>query len=307
MLMDYSGSGNVTAPVEAVDLLLPSTGGSTSGCEASDFSGFTSGNIALVQRGTCNFSDKALNAENAGAVGVVIFNEGNTPGRTPLFGGTLGGPLVSIPVVSISFTLGESLNGEITNGLTLHLVTDTLSEMRPTVNVIADTPGGRDDRLVVVGAHLDSVPEGPGINDNGSGSAAILEVALQMAELGIQPRNMVRFAFWGAEESGLLGSAFYVSQLTPRQIKNTALNLNFDMVGSPNFVRFVYDGDGSATGLAGPNGSGVIEDIFLDYFTIQNLPVEANLIEKDFIIHKSLQLRSLRQWLRAGFASLPTE
>ena len=82
--------------------------------------------------------------------------------------------------------------------------------------MLADTPSGRADRTVLVGAHLDSVLEGPGINDNGSGSAAILETALQMAELGIAPTNRVRFAFWGGEEDGLIGSDYYVSQLDAR-------------------------------------------------------------------------------------------
>jgi Zn-dependent M28 family amino/carboxypeptidase len=273
--MEYSGSGNVTASVQAVDLLLPPTGGSTSGCEASDFNSFTAGNIALIQRGTCDFSVKAINAEAAGAVGVIIFNEGNSPDRTGLFGGTLGGPVVTIPVVSATFALGVELNDLIDEGLQVRMFTDVFTEARTTFNVIAETPGGRADRVVVVGAHLDSVPEGPGINDNGSGSAAILEIALQMAELGIQPVNKVRFAFWGAEESGLVGSAFYVSQLTKRDIKNIALNLNFDMVGSPNFVRFVYDGNGSNTPLAGPNGSAVVENVFLDYFASQGLATEA--------------------------------
>jgi len=264
--MDYSGSGDVTAPVQAVDLLLPPTGGSTSGCEASDFAGFTAGNIALIQRGTCDFSVKAINAEDAGAVGVIIFNEGNTPDREPLFGGTLGGIVVSIPVVSASFALGIELNDLIDDGLELHLMTDTFSDPRTTRNVIAETPGGRTDRAVVVGAHLDSVPAGPGINDNGSGSAAILEIALQMVELGITPRNQVRFIWFSAEEEGLIGSEYYVSQLSRRQIKDIAVMLNFDMIGSPNYVRFVYDGDGSGTGTVGPNGSDVVEDVFLDYF-----------------------------------------
>ena len=126
---------------------------------------------------------------------------------------------------------------------------------------------------MVVGAHLDSVAEGPGINDNGSGSAAILETALQMDKLGIAPTNRIRFAFWGGEEDGLIGSEYYVSQLTARQVKDHAVNLNFDMVGSPNFVRYVYDGDGSAFGEKGPNGSALVEKVFLDYFKSQNLPV----------------------------------
>jgi Zn-dependent M28 family amino/carboxypeptidase len=139
-------------------------------------------------------------------------------------------------------------------------------------NVLADTPTGRADRTVVVGAHLDSVDAGPGVNDNGSGTAAILEVAKQMAALRVQPTNRVRFAFWGAEEFGLLGAEHYLANLPKAELKNLMLNLNFDMVGSPNYVRFVYDGDGSATGTKGPSGSGNIERVFLDYFASQGLP-----------------------------------
>jgi Zn-dependent M28 family amino/carboxypeptidase len=95
-----------------------------------------------------------------------------------------------------------------------------------------------------------------------------------MAELGIELRNQARFAWWVAEESGPLGAEFYVNNLSKREIKNIALNLNFDMVGSPNFVRFVHDGDGSATPLAGPNGSKNIEQVFLSYFADQGLPTE---------------------------------
>lgn len=271
--MEYSGSGDVTAIAEGVDLLLPPgmvANTSTSGCEASDFAGFTAGNIAVIQRGTCSFALKAQNAEAAGAVGVIIFNEGQE-GRTAAFLGTLGGPGATVPVVGAAFGVGEELAaGEVT----VRMFVNATSEIRSTVNVIGETPGGRDDRVVVAGAHLDSVPEGPGIQDNGSGSAAILEIALQMAELGIEPRNKVRFAWWGAEESGLLGAQFYVDNLSKRDIKDIALNLNFDMIGSPNFVRFVYDGDGSATPLAGPNGSKNIESVFLNYFDEQGLPTE---------------------------------
>jgi Zn-dependent M28 family amino/carboxypeptidase len=270
LTMDYSGSGDVTAAVQAVDLLLPPTGGSTSGCEAADFAGFTPGMIALIQRGTCTFAQKSFNAQAAGAVGVIIFNEGNSPDREPLFGGTLGGVGVNIPVVSISFFLGQTF--ATTPGLVLHIKTDTVSESRPTRNIIAETPGGRSDRVVVVGAHLDSVAEGPGINDNGSGSAAILEIALQMDALNITPRNKVRFIWFSAEEAGLVGSQYYVDQLSTSQIKRISAMLNFDMIGSPNFVRFVYDGDGSATGVAGPNGSNVVEDVFLNYFAGVGLP-----------------------------------
>ncbi|HET9858623.1 MAG TPA: M20/M25/M40 family metallo-hydrolase [Nocardioidaceae bacterium] len=264
--MDYSGSGDVTALVQAVDLVLPpgaAANTSTSGCEMADFDGFTAGSVALMQRGTCSFAVKAMNAETAGAAAAIIFNEGQE-GRTVTLAGTLGGPDVGIPVIGTSFAIGNEL--ATLADATVHIVTDTASETRSTENVIAQTPGGRSDRVVVAGAHLDSVLEGPGANDNGTGSATILEIALQMAALDIEPRNQVRFAFWGAEESGLLGSEHYVSQLTKREIKDIAVNLNFDMVGSPNYVRFVYDGDGSDTDPAGPTGSGNVESVFTEYF-----------------------------------------
>jgi Zn-dependent M28 family amino/carboxypeptidase len=170
--------------------------------------------------------------------------------------------------------LGNDLYSRLQSGeVVVRVATTTVTETRHTANLIADTNTGRTDRVVVVGSHLDSVPEGPGINDNGSGSSSDLEVALRMAELGIEPRNQVRFAFWGAEESGLIGSQFYVDSLSARELKNIAVNLNFDMVGSPNFVRFVYDGDGSAFGI-GDTGSGVVESVFNDYFASQSLPTE---------------------------------
>jgi Zn-dependent M28 family amino/carboxypeptidase len=180
--------------------------------------------------------------------------------------------VAAIPAVSTTFALGEALAG--TAGLQMRVAVDATLKTTNTFNVLADTPGGRADRMVVVGAHLDSVPEGPGINDNGSGTSAILETALQIASLGIAPTNQVRFAFWGGEEDGLIGSDYYVSQLSARALKQHAVNLNFDMVGSPNFVRFVYDGDGSAFGVKGPNGSAQVEKVFLDYFASQGLATE---------------------------------
>ncbi|WP_232499476.1 M28 family peptidase [Agromyces humatus] len=271
--MDFSGDGDVTAPVTAVDVNITGDHASTSGCEAADFAAFPAGNIALIQRGTCAFADKADNASAAGATAVIIFNQGNVvPGddRLSLFGGTLDEPVRSIPVVSAPYALGAEW--VTTAGLEMRLNLEAEVVEVTTENLLADTTTGRTDRTVVVGGHLDSVAEGPGINDNGSGIASILETALQMAELGIEPENRVRFAFWSGEEDGLIGSSFYVSQLSAAEIKGTALNLNFDMVGSPNSVNFVYDGDGDALGISGPNGSGVIEDVFTDFFAGQGEP-----------------------------------
>ena len=258
-----------------VDLVLPpgaQDNTSTSGCEASDFDGFPMGNIALIQRGTCTFRIKADNAVAAGASAAIIFNEGQQ-GRTDVIFGTLDPPQVAIPILDASFEVGNELAGLAAEGLVVRAAADVHVEQRTTSNVIADSPTGRADRVVMVGAHLDSVDEGPGINDNGSGSAAILETAVQLAEWG-DTRNAVRFAFWGAEESGLIGSQFWVDSLTRQQRNDVELYLNFDMVGSPNFVRFVYDGDGSAFGVKGPSGSGHIEDTFTSFFASGDLASE---------------------------------
>lgn len=280
--MQYSGSGDVTAPVGlAGGIVLPPTPdpSSTSGCDPADFSGFASGNVALIQRGGCTFEQKAQNAAAAGASAVIIFNEGN-PGRTDAFGGTLVNPQ-PIPVLSVSFAVGEALVNAVspaTNLPVVHVKTDTRTTTQTTKNLIADLPGGRPDRVIVVGAHLDSVAEGPGINDNGSGSSMILELALRMKKMHLHTRNKLRFAWWGAEEEGLLGSTHYVGNLTPTELANIAMNLNFDMVASPNYVRMVYDGDGSATpddpDDAGPDGSAEIEEVFNTWFGWRRLAVE---------------------------------
>ena len=272
-LMTYSGSGDVTATVQAVDLNLGDLAGSTSGCEASDFAGFQSGNIALVRRGACAFGVKVVNAQNAGASAVIVMNTG-TAGATEAFGGTLGAPVGTVPSLGTSFAIGSSLAG----GGTAHIAASTESEIRKTWNVHADSKTGDRETMVQAGAHLDSVVAGPGINDNGSGSAALLEVAEQMA--GTKLSNRVRFSWWGAEELGLLGSNHYINDLAankPSTLRRIALYLNFDMVGSPNYALFVYDGDNSAfpvgPGAAlGPAGSGQIEKQFHDYFESQGLP-----------------------------------
>ena len=276
---EYSGSGDVTAALQAVDLVLPpgaTASTSTSGCNPEDFDDFIAGNIALVQRGTCDFSVKAANAFDAGAVGVIIFNEGQE-GRTETLNPTLGDQFSDdIPVVGTSFEIGNELAELLEQGtVTVRLMTDTLIELDvPTTNLIAETPTGRDDRVIMAGAHLDSVSEGPGIEDNGTGSGALLETALQIAELGIEPRNTIRFAWWGAEEAGLVGSQYYVDSLEKGELKDIELYLNFDMIGSPNFARFVYDGDGDAFGIKGPSGSDDIEALFTEFFSSQGLASE---------------------------------
>ncbi|MGS2614588.1 M28 family metallopeptidase [Micromonospora sp. LZ34] len=141
-------------------------------------------------------------------------------------------------------------------------------------NLIADWPGGDPNAVVMTGAHLDSVTAGPGINDNGSGSAAILEVALAVARSGFTPAKHLRFAWWGAEELGLRGSRHYVNSLPTAERARIAQYLNFDMVGSPNAGYFVYDGDNSdGVGSGpGPAGSAQIEQTIQAYFTSIGVP-----------------------------------
>ena len=255
-IMSYSGSGDNTAAVSTL------TGGAITGCDAADFGGFTAGDIALISRGACTFALKATNASNAGASGVIIYNNG--PGD---LNGTLSsGFSLDISVTAVTQDVGAQLVALVPDGLTMRLKTDTFRGQATTSNVLAETPGGDPDNVVMVGAHLDSVNAGPGIQDNGSGSAAILEVAENMAK--VKPVNKVRFAWWGAEESGLVGSDYYVNNLTDEEQEQIALYLNFDMIGSPNHVFFVYDGDDSdgVGAPAGPEGSAEIEQLFESYY-----------------------------------------
>ena len=263
-----TGYGTITASVVAVDINTANPAVITSGCEAADFAGFPAGSIALIQRGTCTFATKALNAQAAGASAVIIFNQGNTPLRTDLIVGTLAPSTLTIPVVGGSFANGIALSAP---GSTATINVDA-PQLITQYNVIAESVGGNPDNVVMAGAHLDSVQRGPGINDNGSGSAALLELAEQIGK--VKPVNKIRLAWWGAEEAGLVGSNNYVAGLSAAEKAKIALYLNFDMVGSPNHVFFVYDGDDSdATGApAGPPGSAQIEKTFEAFYNSRGIP-----------------------------------
>lgn len=265
-----SPAGDVTAQVQAVDLTLPPTPAptSTSGCEPGDFLGFVPGRIALIQRGTCAFASKVRNAGAAGASGIIIFNEGQ-PGRTDAFPLDIGEWRAGIPMVFADFAVGNELAG--TPGATVRLKVDSTLTLGTNHNVIAESQFGDPNNVVMVGAHLDSVPAGPGVNDNGSGTAAILETALQMQNFPV--RNKVRFAFWAAEELGLLGSDQYVDGLSAAERDRIRLYLNFDMVASPNYAIKLYDGDNSdgVGSPAGPPGSAQIEKQLEAFFDSRGL------------------------------------
>src|SRR3954451_22283788 len=217
---------------------------SASGCDPSDFTGFA-GKIALIQRGTCNFGVKVLNAEAAGAVGVVIFNEGN-PGRTGAFSGSMvdanGNPFVAtIPVAFVTFDIGQSLYNQYTAGtppvmsLSIHQIVDP---NRTDWNLIAESKGGDPNHVVVVDGHLDAI-YGAGMLDNASGSVTILDIAQQMRKA--HPLNKLRFIWFGGEELGELGSNYYVNNLSDSELAKIRYDLDADVMATPNYSIGILD------------------------------------------------------------------
>ena len=221
--IDYSPS---TPPGGIQERIVPASG---DGCSASDFLQ-AKGRIALAERGTCFIAQKARSARSAGALALIVFT--TEPGP---INATLGDPDASeIPVAAVEQSVGRSLAATPDAVVRLEIV--TRKRRTSSQNVVADTKEGRG-RVLLVGAHLDSVQLGPGINDNGTGVAALLEIARVVKLRG--PRMAVRFAFWGAEEFGLFGSRAYADSLRRQEL---VAYLNFDMLGSREHVRAVYEG-----------------------------------------------------------------
>ena len=223
---------------------------SSSGCTAGDFSGFVAGRIALIQRGTCFFGEKVLNAQAAGASGVIIFNEGN-PDRTAVLNGSLvdaaGNPIIpTIPVAFTSFAIGSDLLNQyqqaVQNQTPLPVMNITIQAIvqpnAPDYNVIAESKGGDKNHVVVVDAHLDAI-YGEGMLDNASGSATILDIAEKMKN--VTPRNKLRFIWFGGEELGLLGSIYYVNNLSSNDRSHIGYDLDADVTATPNYVVGVLD------------------------------------------------------------------
>ncbi len=250
----FDSLGTVSADVQpAGGIVLPPTPtpSSASGCTAADFKGFVAGRIALIQRGGCNFGVKVQNALAARAAGVIIFNEGN-PDRTGVDG---GGELVdangnrvmpNIPVAFVPFATGKKLldayKGAVKGGTALPRVNLTfkgaVNPKADDYNVIAESKTGDPNNVVVVDAHLDAI-YGAGMLDNASGSATILDIAQKMKN--VHPRNQLRFIWFGGEELGLLGSTFYVNNLTPNELGRIGYDLDADVTATPNYIIGVLD------------------------------------------------------------------
>jgi Zn-dependent M28 family amino/carboxypeptidase len=229
----------------------PSSTGSSSGCTAADFTGFVTGRVALVQRGTCNFGVKVQNAEAAGASGVIIFNEGNTPERSGVLSGGLvdanGNSIIpDIPVAFTSYAIGNDLYTQyqtaLQNKTALPRMTITIKAVvKPNTkdwNVIADSKGGDKNHTVVVDAHLDAI-YGAGMLDNGSGSVSILDIAQMMKN--VNPTNHLRFIWFGGEELGLNGSIYYVNHLSSTDLSHIGYDLDADVTATPNYIIGVLD------------------------------------------------------------------
>src|SRR4051794_7326993 len=226
----YSAGGDVRAAVRVVG-----AGRTDAGCRDGDWRGFPRGRIALVRRGVCPFASKARAGQRAGAAAVLIDDRAATGARGPV-SGTLGAPGIQVPVVAVDAASGAALAG--VRGA-VHVRVDAVSEQRTARNVIGELAGTAPDRVVMAGAHLDSVPAGPGINDDGSGVATLLALANRIGA-GPRPRATLRLGFWTAEELGLYGSRAYVRGLSANERRRVRSYVNLDMVASPNAVLETY-------------------------------------------------------------------
>ena len=252
--------GTVPSGINAPLVPVPDTG-----CLVSDYGGLKIvGSVALVNRTGCSYEGKEAIAAKLGAAALVIADDA---ADEPLVGSLGPRTEVQIPVIGIGKADGDRLRER--PGPATLVVTAGVRNTH-THNVIAQTRTGSTRDVVMVGAHLDSVRKGPGINDNGSGVAAVLQTALQ---LGSAPpvHNAVRFAFWSGEEIGDAGSKHYVQSLDLDGLKDIALYLNFDMIASPNPGYFTYDGDQSGPLTEGgppvriPEGAAGIERTLVGY------------------------------------------
>lgn len=215
-------------------------------------------------RGNCQSAVKDALGSTAGAVGMLVYNnvEGNLDGYSLQRISTPEGTYV--PAGGISKADGEALVARVQAGETVVADLATVMQVSTTYNVIAETIAGDHENVIHMSGHSDSVAAGPGINDNGSGTISLLEVAIQLTNFSVT--NAVRFSWWSGEEEGLLGASYYVSQQPQSELDKIRLMLDFDMMASPNYAYQIYDGDGSAFGESGPPGSGEAEHEFERYF-----------------------------------------
>ncbi len=248
----FAPAGDVAGPVVAIDW---ETGQSTGrGCAAAGYGDLPAGAIVLVPPGGCFRRDQVVAAQQAGAAAFLAGYP--AVGSGEVLRPTLLEPDgLMIPAAAVSQPVVDVLTQPGVDGSSITLRTNARTEPVTTRSIIADLPGSQPDTVIMLGSHLDSVVDGPGINDNGSGVAALLEVARELADS--HPAATIRLGFWTAEETGLHGSFHYIDGLSASDRKAIRAYLNADMVASPNGYAGVYDEDGAAP------GSAVIRDMLL--------------------------------------------
>ncbi|ANB15816.1 Ape3p [Sugiyamaella lignohabitans] len=238
---------------------------SNDGCKPSDFGPEVNGSIVLIQRGNCPFGDKSELAGLAGAVAAIIYN--NVDGDN--IPGTLGTPLGhEVPTMGLSKKLGDHFVEKVkhsSQSLNATIVVDSQIDIVDTFNVIAESKRGDKGNVVMLGAHSDSVAAGPGINDDGSGTISLLEVAQALTNFEVN--NAVRFAWWSAEEEGLLGSDHYASNLPESENQKIRLFMDYDMMASPNYAYQIYN----ANNEDHPSGSGDLKQMYVDFYKSHGL------------------------------------
>ncbi len=276
-----SGGADVTARVR------PATGSGT-GCPAEEFVNFRRGDIAILRRGDCAYDAQVANAEHAGASAVILYDLPSQPEARgeedrAIEGGRIRRPRLhrqaKIPVVAVaSPALAADLLGRNAAGVSpvAHLQIRMQTKTGADYNVIADSPYGDPTHVVVVDAHLDSI-FGPGMLDNASGSTTILEIALQMS--GTSTLNQLRYIWFGGEEIGLLGSAYYTTHLTQEERSLIAFDLDADVTATPNYDYEVADPRfGYNVNQFPPNvvpDSQIGNQFFADYFGSVGVPSQS--------------------------------
>jgi len=231
---------------------------SNDGCNSTDYPSNITGNIALIRRGVCTFGQKSTLAGKAGAVAAIVFNnEGGS-----LHGSLQGVGKYHVATFGISDTDAEPVIKRLQQGVPVDAIAYIDADVSEifTTNIIAQTTGGDPNNCVMLGGHSDSVGPGPGINDDGSGSMTLLEIATQLSKFEVN--NCVRFAWWSGEEEGLLGSDFYVYTLPEEENMKIRLFMDYDMLASPNFAYQIYN----ATNAVNPTGSEELRNLYVTFY-----------------------------------------
>jgi Peptidase family M28/PA domain len=243
----FAPSGEASGPVVAIDWVAGADDRTGKGCQVADYGDLPDGAIVLVRSGPCVRRDQVLAAQAAGAAAFVAGY-----GRAP--SGAVPRPTLiepdglEIPAVAAAGPAADAMAAIAAAGGSARVATTARTSETPTRSVIAEMAGTEPGHVVMLGAHLDSVIDGPGINDDGSGVAALLEIAAALQ--GTRPRATIRVALWSGEELGLQGSSHYVMGLTEAERSAIVAYFNVDMLGSPNGFAGVYDEASAPEGSA---------------------------------------------------------